>query len=103
MRTLRFIVDNDVIKRDSTSDFSNLSKETHVQIEFMFSNEWDGFVKVAGFRRGRDELDPRTLLHGTTCDVPIEALKGTFFRMYVIGKKGEQRLSTKQILISTNE
>ena len=103
MRTLKFNVNNDTITKDSESDFSNLSKESTIQAVFSFSKDWDGYAKVAGFSRAGKELEPKILLHGTTCDVPYEALCGTFFRMSIIGKKGNNKKQTRQILINLNE
>ena len=103
MRIIKFVVDNDKIRKDPDSDFSNLSKNPSVQAQFSFSKEWDGFIKVIGFRRGNKELEPRILSRGTTCEIPLEALKGTFFRMHVLGKKGERRIITLPLLINNNE
>lgn len=104
MRTLKFNVIDNTIKRDPESDFSKLSKEKDVQLVFSFSEDWDGFVKVVEFTRSSTEFKPKVLQHGSTCEVPIEALRGaTFFRISVIGKKGSQRKSTKRVIINMNE
>ena len=103
MRTLKFNVTKDTITRDPESDFSMLSKESTIQAQLSFSEEWDGYVKVAGFSRAGKELEPKVLLYGTTCEIPYEALRGTFFRMSIIGKKGTNKKQTKQILVNLNE
>lgn len=103
MRTLKFNVTNDTITRDSESNFSNLSKESTLRLVFSFSEDWDGYAKVAGFSRAGKELEPKILLHGTICEIPYEALCGNFFRMAIIGKKGNDKKKTRQILINLNE
>ena len=103
MRTLKFNVKDQTITKDPESDFKQLHKETAVQAVFSFSEDWDGYVKVASFTRAEKELEPKILLHGTTCDIPYEALRGSFFRMSIIGKNDKGKKRTKQILINTNE
>lgn len=103
MRILKFNVTNNTITRDSESDFSMLSKESSLKLIFSFSEDWDGYVKVAGFLRAGKELEPKVLLHGTTCEIPYEALCGTFFRMMIYGKKGTDKKQTRQVLINLNE
>lgn len=103
MRTLKFNVVDNVIKRDPESDFSRLSKEKNVQLVFSFSEDWDGFVKVVEFTRSNTEFEPKVLQHGSTCEIPIEALRGLFFRISILGKKGSERKYTRQLLINMNE
>ena len=43
MRTLRFIVDNEIIKQDPSCDFTGLfpGKNPNIKAEFVFSDEWN--------------------------------------------------------------
>ena len=90
MRTLKFIVDGQVIKQDPDCDFSGLipGTEGYLQAEFVFSSEWDGTTKVAAFSSmlGR-EFTPKLLKDGKTCDIPTEALTNRKFKIHVIGQK----------------
>lgn len=103
MRTINFNVNDTIIRKNSLSDFSNLSKEPSVQVIFSFSEEWDSYVKVAEFKRDGKELEPQVLLHGTTCEIPSEALKGNFLQISILGKRGEDRRKTRRLLVNTNE
>ena len=103
MRHLYFNVSKDIIKKDETCDFSNLRNETEVMLHFSFSEDWDGYVKVAGFTKGKNEYAPKVLQGGTTCSLPFEALQGTFLRMRILGKNKTEHRSTKPILINLIE
>ena len=51
MRTLKFIVEDQIIRPDPNCDFSGLVPGTkgYLKAEFAFSKAWDEYVKVAGF------------------------------------------------------
>jgi len=105
MRTLKFIVDDQIIKQDPNCDFENLvpGTEGYLQAEFSFSSEWNGFVKVAGFysMMGR-EYEPQVLADGKTCLIPSEALERRVFKIRIIGKKGNKMLTTNKLSINQN-
>lgn len=103
MKTIKFKVEGDRIIKDPTCDFSNFSKANFLIAEFSFSSEWDGFTKVAGFSKGGKELEPRYLINGNTFEVPREAFKGPFFRMYIVGKRGDEKLKTKTTIVSERD
>ena len=98
MQILKFTVNNKKIVKDPANPAINPNED--VTLQFIFSKEWDSMVKVAGFTRGANEFDPQPLLHGSSCIVPKEALKGSFFRLYVLGKAGEERLQTNRVIIN---
>ena len=99
MRTIKFNVTNQTIAIDPSCDFSNFKRDHDLTAEFEFSSDWDGFVRVAGFSRGGEESVGRTLMHGSTCTIPKEMLKGSFFRLYVLGKKGEVTRKTLNFIV----
>ena len=105
MRSLKFLVDDQIIKQDPQSDFSGLvpGTEDYLQAEFSFSNEWDGCVKVASFYSalGR-EYEPQVLKDGRSCIIPIEALRKRIFKVQVIGKKGDLKLCTNKVVVNQN-
>lgn len=89
MRTLKFIVDGQIITQDPNCDFTNLvpGSEGYLQAHFFFSPEWKGFAKVASFYSimGR-EFEPQIIKNGQTCVIPAEALQRHKFRVRVIGR-----------------
>ena len=103
MRTLRFIVSGQIIKRDPTCDFENLvpGSEGYLKAEFLFSSDWDGCVKVAGFSSQMGtEYPPQVLADGKSCVIPAEATNKRYFTVFVVGKKDNLRLTTNKIFVS---
>ena len=106
MRTLRFIVENGILKEDPSCDFTGLfpGKNPEIQAKFTFSKEWDNTVKVAAFWSMLDsEYEPQALQDGA-CIIPAEALTRASFKIQVIGKKTrpvfeQQKLSTNKLTI----
>lgn len=103
MRTLRFIVDGQIIRQDPTCNFEGLvpGTEEHLKAEFIFSPDWEGYVKVATFwsMLGR-EYPPRELKDGRSCIIPAEALKRRTFEIKVIGKKNGTKILTNKVAVS---
>lgn len=105
MRTLKFIVEGQILKPDPTCDFTGLvpgTSEMYIA-EFSFSPEWDDCLKVVGFysRLGK-EYPPQILKSNKTCIIPSEALKKRIFKIQVIGKNGSQRLTTNKVEVNQN-
>ena len=102
MRTLKFIVEDQIIKKDPKCDFSNLvpGSKGFLEAEFSFSKEWDDCAKVAAFYSplGR-EYPPRVLPDGKTCLIPFEALEKKTFKVQVIGKKKDFRIKTNKVTV----
>lgn len=105
MRILKFIVDDQIIKQNPKCDFSNLvpGTEQYVQAEFSFSPEWNGYTKVAAFWSlfGK-EYPPQVLKDGKTCIIPTEALKRRAFKIQIVGKKKDTKMTTNKIQINQN-
>ena len=70
-----------------------------LMLEFTFSNEWDGMVKVVSFTRGDQEFEPQVLRNGTTCVVPKEVMDGNWFRYQILGKRGNERMTTNTYIL----
>lgn len=104
-RTIKFIVDGQIIKLDPSCDISNLvpGTEQYLRAEFTFSPEWAGYVKVASFHSmmGR-EYSPQVLTDGRTCLIPATALSKRIFKVSIVGKKDNQKLITNRVAISQN-
>ena len=105
MRTLSFIVDKKIIKKDPNCNFGGLipGTEGYLQAKFIFSHDWDGCVKVAGFssKMGK-EYKPQILKDGCTCMIPAEALSKVEFKIQVVGKKEDLTLTTNKIAVKQN-
>lgn len=99
MRTLKFNVNDQIIKQDPACDFSNIivGSSGYLKAEFSFSEEWDGFVRVAEFRNYHHDKEPISVAIGkdNTCLVP-DVTNTTSWRVRVIGKRGKTFLSTNE-------
>ena len=102
MRTLKFIVDGQIIKKDPDCNFDGLvpGSEGYLRAQFSFSKEWDGCVKVASFWSvmGK-EYEPQVLEDGVSCMIPSEALERYSYDIRVIGKKENYRISTNKVTV----
>ena len=102
MRTLKFIVNKQIIIRDPSCDFSGLvpGTEGYLRAEFCFSKDWDGCVKVASFLSSTGhEFEPRVLEDGLSCDIPSEALTKRAFKIQVLGKGENLKLVTNKVTV----
>lgn len=98
-------MENQIIRQDPDCDFDNLvpGTEEYLQAEFCFSSEWNGYVKAVGFWSlfGK-EYPAQALTDGKTCMIPTEALKRRSFKLQVVGKKLNEKLTTNTIQINQN-
>lgn len=106
MRTLKFIVDNQILKPDPNCDFSGLIPGTsgYLQAEFRFSSEWNDCVKVAAFYSNLGtEYEPQPLKNDRKCMIPAEALERRIFTIQVQGLgPNEKKLKTNKCVIYQN-
>ena len=95
MRTLKFIIEDQIIKKDPNCDFSNLvpGTEGYIRAEFSFSNDWAGCKKVAAFYAILGHED------GKTCLIPKEALQKEKFSIRVIGRAKNLKIITGKIIV----
>ena len=97
MKTLRFIVDGQSIKKDPSCDFKGLVPGTkgYLKASFRFSDEWKGCKKAAVFNSlGREYAVP--LINGT-CEIPEEALTWRVFSVKVAGIRDGYRITTNKV------
>ena len=102
MRTLKFIVEDQIIKKDPNCDFSNLvpGTEGYIRAEFSFSNDWAGCKKVAAFYSNLGhEFELQILEDGKTCLIPKEALQKEKFSIRVIGRAKNLKIITGKITV----
>ena len=105
MRTLKFIVECQIIRQDPNCDFSNLvpGTEGYLRAEFSFSQEWKGCTKVASFWSAvGDEYPPQVLADGASCLIPAEATQKYAFKIGVVGKSSHTRIVTNKVIVKQN-
>lgn len=103
MRTLKFIVEGQIVKPDPKCDFENLIPGNDIKLEFIFSPEWKKYNKVVEFTsRLGVEYPPQIIEYEQYCVVPEEALNKRFFKFRVFGKMGKLKLKTNKIEIDQN-
>ena len=104
MRTLRFIVEDQIITPDPSCDFAGLvpGTEGYLQAEFSFSQEWNGCGKIAEFRRYVTSEPVSVKLVGDACVIPSEALIGRSFKVSVIGIRKGFRIQTNMVEVKQN-
>ena len=107
MRTLKFIVEDQIIKQDPNCDFSGLvpGSEGYLRAEFALSSEWrEASAIVVSFwsDMGR-EYQPKVLNDDLTCTIPAEALEKRIFKIRLMGiTKDDKRLSTNKVTVEQN-
>ena len=97
MRTLKFGVDGQSIKKDPSCDFSGLVPGTKGYLEayFHFSDEWKGCKKAAVFTAlGKEYAVP--LINGK-CEIPEKALTWKLFSVKVAGERDGYRITTNRV------
>lgn len=103
MRTLKFIVDGQLIKQDPSCDFTGLvpGTEGYLRAEFSFSKEWIGSTKTVMFHSTMGKACPPQLLKdGKTCVIPSEVLRKRVFKISIIGKKANTTLTTNKVEVN---
>lgn len=106
MRTLKFIVDDLILKKDPDCDFTGLvpGTEGYLKAEFDFNSTWDDCVKVIGFysENGNREYEPHILKDGKSCIIPSEALANKKFKIRVFGRNRTTKLITDSVIVTQN-
>lgn len=102
MRTLRFIVDKQIIRKDAMCNFSGIvpGTEGYLEAEFNTSDEWNGCAMAAVFYRYGKEY-PAAVIDGK-CTIPSEALKKLSFDVMLVGEKDGYRICTNREEVRQN-
>lgn len=97
MRTLKFVVEGQSIKKKTDCDFSGLVAGSmgYLRAKFQFSVEWHGCKKAASFWLG-DEEHSVLLDELDSCMIPTEALTGEMFKVSVTGVKHNYKIKTNK-------
>lgn len=99
MKTLKFIVTDQSLKKDPTCDFSDWGSgdDNYVKAEFSFSPDWQGYPKAAVFTRMRKDYAAPIIKN--SCMIPSEALIGEFFQMMLVVERNGTRFTTNRLTI----
>lgn len=89
MRTLRFLVNGQVIAPDPTCNFKGLfpGSNDELRAEFVFSPEWNNLTKVAAFWSITGKEFTPQVLENNLCKIPKEASDRVAFKLKILGKK----------------
>ena len=100
MRTIKFIVDGQNIKRDLTCDFSKIVKGSkgYLKCNFSFSAEWSGCKIAASFWSFGKEIDAALLENGE-CQIPDSVTDFRKFGISLIGVRGGYRITTNKVWV----
>lgn len=99
MRTLKFIIQGQQIKKDPDCDFSGIVSGTkgYLYAQFSFSEEWEGCRMAAVFSSMRKEY-PQPIKNGR-CVIPAEALEWDNFGVRVVGQRDGYRITTNEVKV----
>lgn len=99
MRTLKFKIESQRIKKDPDCDFSGLiaGSKGYLECEFDFSREWDGLAKAAVFKTA--DYVKYMPLKGNQCTIPDEVAVSTRIHVSVVGKDKSMMLTTNSAVI----
>lgn len=98
-RVLKFIVDGQKIKKDSSCDFSGIVRGTsgYLKAKFDVSSEYNGCVIAASFWcMGKEYAMPLTNFE---CNIPNEALVWKNFYVSITGMKNGYKIKTNKVLV----
>lgn len=96
MRTLTYTVKSQRLL--PTGDHFGLIAGTkgYIKALFTFSEDWDDCLKVASFFNNGEEYAV-ILDDNNECEIPTEALTGSFFEVCVEGRKENYRILSSRI------
>ena len=97
MRTLKFDVDGQLIRKNENCDFTGIVSNTkgYYEAAFTFSKEWEHLDKVAVFRtRTANKFVP---LFNSKCEIPDVITEATTYWVSVCGVKGNTTLTTSEV------
>lgn len=99
MRTLKFNIEGQRIKKNPECDFSGIIAGTkgYLDCEFEFSREWAGLAKAAVFKAA-DYVKYMPLVNNR-CSIPDEVTDSTRIHVSVVGKDNTMMLSTNTAVI----
>lgn len=100
MRTLKFIVNGQGLKKDPACDFSGIVKGTkgYLKASFSLSSEWNGCKVAASFWKLNKEHAAPVI--GNECEIPEEVLTYDNFYVQLTGVRPGYRIKTTKVLVT---
>lgn len=100
MRTLKFLVEGQNLKKDPTCDFFGIVKGSkgYLQCSFSLSREWSDCKIAASFWNYDKEIDAAAVVHGV-CQIPDSITGRRRFGVSLTGIKDGYRITTNKVWI----
>lgn len=100
MRTLRFCVESQKLRRDPESDFSGIIRGSkgYLQCDFDLSEEWSGCKIAASFWHYDKEIDAAPVISGT-CMIPDSVTDYREFEVSLVGIRDSYRITTNRVKV----
>ena len=100
IRTLRFIVNGQQIKKDPKCDFNKIVRGTsgYLKAGFSLSNEWIGCRIAASFWCLGKEY-PAIVNRDGVCLIPDESLKWSNFKVSLTGIRDGYKITTNKVTV----
>lgn len=97
MRKLKFIVDGQSLKKKTGCNFAGIVPGTsgYLCTTFEFSEDWNGTVRVAEFRKTLHTAPVSVPIINNECMVPSDVTSGDRWYIKVIGKIGNVIIPTE--------
>lgn len=98
MRELKFNVNQQTIMK--TGDFNHIVRGSkgYLVAVFNFSEDWNGYNKVASFYKKDGVKAYNVILEGNRCTVPDEVTDSKYIYVRVTGGSGNSRIYTNQTI-----
>lgn len=99
MRTLKFIVDGQRLKKDPQCDFSGLvvGSKNYLECEFAFSKDWVNMAKAATFKSG--VFTEHVPIINNLCKIPDSITDSTRIHLTITGRDTRTILTTNTSII----
>lgn len=97
MRTIKFNVNQQKIRNTDSIAFIYGGTHNYLNLQFNFSEEWDGCFKAVSFIV-KDKEFP-FLLQNDSCTVPQNAFDEDVLTFYLVGKKPDYRIESRKFTI----
>lgn len=100
MRTLKFVVEGQSLRKDPACDFSGIVKGSkgYLQCSFSLSREWYGCKIATSFWSYDKEIDAAAVVHGV-CQIPDDVTDRRRFGISLTGVKDGYRITTNKVWI----
>lgn len=103
MRTLRFTVNKQRLRKDPKCDFGSIVAGSvgYLEAEFSTTSDWTNCTMIAYFTGMDEETEEYMPVVNGKCEIPSNVLKGKAFSVQLIGNIGDdyKLVSTREIIM----